>query len=128
MKLSRFAPSNESMSSMTTSESNAPEDHIKVCVRIRPVVRSERDVGETPCWQWENNQIIQLDKPNLLFNSKSSPSYQSTRSSYYFDHLFYPEHTNRDIFDLVVKSVVNSVMNGFHGKYPHKIASYKFMR
>lgn len=105
-----------SSSSFTTNESDGDE-HIKVCVRIRPVVRSERDQGEILSWNWENNQITQLEKPisKHLSNYQAQALSLGNKSSYYFDHLFYPEHTNRDIFDSVVKSVVNQCMNGFHG-------------
>lgn len=78
-------------------------DHVRVCVRIRPLLRSE-DGREA--WHWEGNAIAVKETDSM--SSAAKPTY-------YFDHLFYPTHTNYDIFGSVVKNVVESVMNGIHG-------------
>eukprot|EP00595_Chromulina_sp_UTEXLB2642_P003564 CAMPEP_0196764274 /NCGR_PEP_ID=MMETSP1095-20130614/5787_1 /TAXON_ID=96789 ORGANISM="Chromulina nebulosa, Strain UTEXLB2642" /NCGR_SAMPLE_ID=MMETSP1095 /ASSEMBLY_ACC=CAM_ASM_000446 /LENGTH=744 /DNA_ID=CAMNT_0042119433 /DNA_START=117 /DNA_END=2351 /DNA_ORIENTATION=+ len=42
-------------------------------------------------------------------------SSNASKPLYTFDHLFYPENNNKEIFEAVVKGVVSKVMNGFHG-------------
>jgi centromeric protein E len=87
-----------SMTTNETSTESAEEDSIKVCVRVRPHLRDERDDGCV--WTWENSSIYS----NILGHAP-----------YTFDHLFYPEHTNEYIFDSVIKGVVLQAMQGYHG-------------
>eukprot|EP01035_Chromulina_nebulosa_P018856 gene18856-24641_t len=89
------------------------EDRIKVCVRIRPLVRNERDLGEVLGWQWSDSSISPLrSAPAMPFAMSST---NASKPLYTFDHLFYPENNNKEIFEAVVKGVVSKVMNGFHG-------------
>lgn len=111
--------------SQTTLESDSmtndiANEHIKVCVRIRPLLRDEMST-EVNAWVWDQNTITQ-DKTNS--QRKSSVIGISGRTlddpsvglaSYSFDHLFKPEHTNQHIFSSVVQNIVERSMQGFHG-------------
>jgi centromeric protein E len=76
-----------------------PEDSIQVCVRIRPILKDERGL-ESSAWTWGENVI---------------KSHNSIHLPYTFDHLFFPENSNNDIFNSVVKNVVLRSMQGVHG-------------
>ena len=88
----------DSIKARVDSKQGADEDSIQVCVRIRPILRNERE--DSYGWTWKDNTI--------------SPR-NSTRASYTFDHIFSPDNSNADIFDSVIKSKVIESMQGFHG-------------
>lgn len=101
------------------------EENIKVCVRVRPLLRDELAGNGDIAWAWDQN-VISLEKPSSgNANRKSSiigttgrnteDSSQGSSTSYCFDHLFKPEHSNERIFSSVVKNVVRQSMEGFHG-------------
>lgn len=98
----------------TTVDEPDTRENVKVCVRIRPLVRTEEAKNETLAFSWENHSISQLsiDSKNGYRNTDASGQ---PLPSYIFDHLFYPEHTNEDIYELVVHNVVSQAMKGFHG-------------
>jgi len=45
----------------------------------------------------------------------TTPHSKAVKQAYQFDHLFSPDSTNSQIFDSVVKNIVRSSMEGFHG-------------
>jgi hypothetical protein len=95
------------------------EEHIKVCVRIRPLLREEvLTLNEALAWTWEQNSITQssssLLKKYHSSNYKPDEHPTTTPSPYHFDFLFKPEDTNEDIFDSVVLNTVQQSMQGFH--------------
>jgi centromeric protein E len=73
---------------------------IQVCVRIRPILRNEKEDTDSYAWNWEDKTLY----PQI-----------ANQLPYTFDHLFFPEKTNVEIFDDVVKNVVLQSMNGFNG-------------
>lgn len=73
---------------------------IQVCVRIRPILRNEKEDTDSYAWNWEDKTLY----PQI-----------ANQLPYTFDHLFFPENTNVEIFDDVVKNVVLQSMNGFNG-------------
>ena len=99
-------------------------DNVKVCVRIRPLLKEERERQETYAWTWSQNTITQSVFPRRRNHSmarsfselsSNSPANPSSASSYVFDHLYYPEHTNGDIYASVVQKIVTKAMRGYHG-------------
>jgi centromeric protein E len=81
-----------------TKDLEPTDESIQVCVRIRPILTNERE--DSYAWMWEENTIY----PHI-----------PTQMPYTFDHLFYPENSNDDIFNSVVKTIVLRSMKGYHG-------------
>jgi centromeric protein E len=73
---------------------------IQVCVRVRPILRNEKEDTDSYAWNWEDKTLY----PQI-----------ANQLPYTFDHLFFPESTNEEIFDDVVKNVVLQSMNGYNG-------------
>lgn len=122
-----------------TSESlpsaGAKGETIKVCVRIRPLVRSDKDADEIMAWAWDTQTIHQDKFPpsrqmmaRRVSMTRRDPEFEMPTSrpfdplldaayggSYVFDHLFHPEHTNEDIYRDVIHNIVSKAMMGYHG-------------
>lgn len=61
------------------SNSSQSEDHIKVCVRIRPPGNTQREVNDVIAWNWEENCIFQNKNQAIsLANNKRSNNSSST--------------------------------------------------
>lgn len=108
---------------------------IKVCVRIRPLVRSDKDADEIMAWAWDSQTIHQDKFPpsrqmmaRRASMARRDPDVEMPTSrpfdplldaaygvSYVFDHLFNPEHTNEDIYRDVIHNIVSKAMMGYHG-------------
>lgn len=101
----------ETFSSTGTAKSPPPSEQIKVAVRVRPLLPNEKETSEKKTWEWDSNSIQLLESDTNLFN----PHSKAVKQAYQFDHLFSPESTNNHIFDSVVKNIVRSSMEGFHG-------------
>jgi len=96
-------------------------DNVQVSVRIRPLIREEREI-ETIAWLWENNTITQdtsripLYKQTTLSRSAlDQMQAQTSSTNYIFDNLFCPEHTNEHIFVRIVKPIIIKALQGYHG-------------
>ena len=72
---------------------------IQVSVRVRPLVRRERENQEKVFWACENNSIQDVNGDK----------------TFHFDHLFTPEHTTDDIYREVISEIVANAMLGYHG-------------
>ena len=81
-------------------EVEGTDTSIQVCVRIRPILRNEKEDTDSYAWNWEDKTLY----PQI-----------ASQLPYTFDHLFFPESTNEEIFDDVVKKVVLQSMNGYNG-------------
>lgn len=113
--------SNQNSATKPTQNNNnsnlMPQDLIKVCVRIRPLLKDEKDQKELMPWSWYQNSIA----ANPITYTKRSTTGQileflhSSPNTFTFDHLFDPDSTNTEIFESCVKKVVGSSMGGFHG-------------
>ena len=110
--------------SQDAADGDESDDNVQVCVRVRPLLKDERDRKETYSWSWENKSITQTQFPkrrkhSSIARSSSEPttvsSAAATASTYTFDHLYTPEHSNEDIFSSVVQKIVLKAMRGFHG-------------
>lgn len=99
----------------STNCDHTGRDNIKVCVRLRPLVKNEREMNEPLAWMWEENTITQNYLPShVRSNVDNQEDLNYNYASYAFDHLYYPEHSNANIFDSVVKPIVSRAMHGFH--------------
>jgi hypothetical protein len=93
---------------------------IKVSVRIRPLIREEREV-EALAWLWESNTIsadlTRFPQRQTTLSRSAAEQIQShtPTASYLFDNLFCPEHSNEQIFNKIVKPMTAKAMQGYHG-------------
>lgn len=81
------------------SKGAAKGSNIQVCVRVRPLVRREKENSEQVYWDWDKRTIKSPDG----------------EKDYTFDHLFTTEHTTDDIYKDVVSEIVANTMLGYHG-------------
>ena len=118
-----MSPAGKRSDSVEGSLLDATNDHIKVCVRIRPLVPAEVIENQSLAWSWDENKLTPTPSARP-FIQRTSNSYHSNNGqsseptslpAYYFDHLFNPHNTNQQIFSSVVESVVAAAMNGYHG-------------
>jgi len=91
------------------------------------LVRSESEKNELLAFSWENNSITQLSAANLIqqnprkANALSSSAvsrivdHTLTSTTYNFDYIFTPEHTNQHVYETIIHNVVCQAVNGFHG-------------
>ncbi len=89
---------------------------IKVCVRVRPLLNDE--ITESVVWQWKENSITPIpwhQRNQGGSNGTMEYSMANPNATFTFDHLFTPDHTNTHIFQDVIKEIVTSGMNGYHG-------------
>ncbi len=77
-------------------------------MRVRPLIRDERDKDEQIAWMWEGNAISQLKAASQSI-SKRTVNETHPRDAYQFDHLFTPDHTNEHIYSSAVQPVVSQV-------------------
>lgn len=107
--------SDEDIDSAYTSNetsSNDSDDHVKVCVRIRPLLKDEvLKNNDMLAWTWEENSVKHA---NLSATSRGIDD-SHLSSIYSFDYLFKPEHSNEYVFDSVVANIAEQAMCGFHG-------------
>ena len=112
-------------SNETTSIQSDSGDHVKVCVRIRPLLKDEVvKNNDILAWTWEENSIT-LDtsklygagarKSNAIGTNGRLNDDAGLNPAYNFDYLFKPENSNEYIFDTVVANVAEQAMCGFHG-------------
>eukprot|EP01031_Cornospumella_fuschlensis_P043803 gene43803-53567_t len=90
---------------------NDGNDHIKVVVRVRPLVKEERE--DNIAWCWDKHRIY--NTPRSVRATSLADHNPSTLGSYAFDRVYDPESTNEDIFEETVRSVVTACMEGYHG-------------
>ena len=106
--------SDEDIDSAYTSNetsSNDSDDHVKVCVRIRPLLKDEvLKNNDMLAWTWEENTVKHASGVNNRIIDESH-----FNSAYSFDYLFKPEHSNEYVFDSVVANIAEQAMCGFHG-------------
>jgi hypothetical protein len=93
------------------SVSVVAEEQIKVAVRVRPLLKQERENNDKKTWDWDNKSIQLLEKDLNIFN----PYTKTVKQSYQFDQIFGPEVANDYIFKSVVRNIVRSAMAGYHG-------------
>ncbi|CAB0038824.1 unnamed protein product, partial [Trichogramma brassicae] len=95
--------------SATTTDDNssgsttvAMSDSIQVAIKVRPLIRREKDENLPIQWLVSDNTIAPTDP------EKKSSSFQ-------FDHIFDSQKNNDDVFQTVVKPIVGASVNGING-------------
>jgi len=100
-------------------------DRIKVCVRIRPLLRVDSETGEQEsevAWKWSDQHIVQDKFLNPAQAAAAAAAIASSQGrdkeslfAYSFDNLFGPEASNAEVYIPAVKGLVTKTMQGFHG-------------
>ena len=90
-------------------EESENDCNIKVVCRIRPFNNKEISIGEESCINVDNNRNLTI---KIKAESKNS---KETNFPFAFDRIFDSNSTQREIFDEVGSSVIDSVMNGYNG-------------
>ncbi|KAF0689904.1 Aste57867_18674 [Aphanomyces stellatus] len=105
----------------TSADMDGFPDRAHVCVRIRPLLRHEREHDNTKhAWTWHKNTLSQQ-----IFPAQGRPSSEDNAAekrkkdkptAYTFDNLFLPETPTSMVYSLVAKGVVeNATMRGYNG-------------
>lgn len=122
----------EFLTSESLPSAGTKGETIKVCVRIRPLIRNDKDAGEINAWAWETQTLRQDKYPPSRQTIARRQSMKATDpeptvrdfdplldaasgGTYVFDHLFNPDQTNDDIYKDVIGNVVSKAMQGYHG-------------
>lgn len=90
-------------------EESENDCNIKVVCRIRPFNNKEVSIGEESCINVDNKRNLTI---KIKAESKNS---KETNFPFAFDRIFDSNSTQREIFDEVGSSVIDSVMNGYNG-------------
>ncbi|KAK3914111.1 Centromere-associated protein E [Frankliniella fusca] len=81
-------------------------ERIKVGVKIRPLIHREKSANSNIHWlAVSENAISQIDP--VTQQAKGEP--------HVFDNVFGPESSNREVFEVLVKPIVESAVRGFNG-------------
>ncbi|KAJ8676006.1 hypothetical protein QAD02_011792 [Eretmocerus hayati] len=79
-------------------------DSIQVAIKVRPLIKREKDENLPIQWAVVENAIVPTD-----------PEKKRGESSFQFDHIFGPENNNSDVFNTVVQPIVDAAVKGFNG-------------
>ncbi|XP_064648912.1 uncharacterized protein LOC135501084 [Lineus longissimus] len=79
-------------------------DNIKVAVRVRPLLKSKREV--TTCWKFLNESSISQCDPNTR---------RPVGNPYTFDEIFDQKSSTFDVFNTTALPIVDSFINGING-------------
>ncbi|PBC32053.1 Centromere-associated protein E [Apis cerana cerana] len=80
-------------------------DSIKVAIKVRPLIKREKDDNLSIQWTVQENSIVSTD---LEMKKRGD-------GRFIFDHIFDVNASNSDVFNIVVKPIVNAAVNGFNG-------------
>ncbi|CAK9815328.1 Centromere-associated protein E [Anthophora quadrimaculata] len=80
-------------------------DSIKVAIKVRPLIKREKDENLPIQWIVQGNSIVSTD-PEMKRRGDGG---------FCFDHIFDVNTSNLDVFDTIVKPIVNASVNGFNG-------------
>ncbi|XP_076754104.1 uncharacterized protein LOC143425292 [Xylocopa sonorina] len=78
---------------------------VKVGIKLRPLVKREIDQNLSIHWVVKENSIISLDQETK----------KSKDNEFHFDHIFDVTATNSNVFDSIIRPVVDGTLNGFNG-------------
>ncbi|KAK9294941.1 hypothetical protein QLX08_010621 [Tetragonisca angustula] len=79
-------------------------DSIKVVIKVRPLIKREKDDNSAIQWTVQDNSIV----------STNEEVKKRGDGRFYFDHIFGVSASNLDVFE-IVKPIVNAAVNGFNG-------------
>ncbi|XP_074131369.1 centromere-associated protein E isoform X2 [Sminthopsis crassicaudata] len=79
----------------------AEESAVKVCVRVRPLIRREQDLGDATqlYWKTENRLISQIDGTK----------------SFSFDRVFHSNETTEKVYEEIAVPIIRSAVQGYNG-------------
>ncbi|KMQ97228.1 centromere-associated protein e [Lasius niger] len=80
-------------------------DSIKVAIKVRPLIKRERDENLPIQWMVQGNTIVATD---VELRKRGDGGFQ-------FDHIFDTNTSNNDVFDNIVRPIVDAAVNGFNG-------------
>ncbi|XP_012226880.2 uncharacterized protein [Linepithema humile] len=80
-------------------------DSIKVAIKIRPLIKREKDENLPIQWITQENSIMVND----------AEIKKRGDGRFTFDHIFDMDASNKDVFDSVVRPIVDATVNGFNG-------------
>ncbi|XP_035723714.1 kinesin-related protein 4-like [Vespa mandarinia] len=80
-------------------------DSIKVAIKVRPLIKREKDENLPKQWMVHGNYIVSTD----------AEMKKRGDGGFHFDHIFDEVTKNKDVFDTVVKPIVDAAVNGFNG-------------
>uniref|UniRef100_A0A182QAB4 Kinesin motor domain-containing protein n=1 Tax=Anopheles farauti TaxID=69004 RepID=A0A182QAB4_9DIPT len=75
-------------------------DNVKVSIKVRPLIKREKDSKLTPQWRIRENTIISCD---------------GNGDPFVFDHIFDETVSTRQLFDTVCRPIILSALNGING-------------
>uniref|UniRef100_A0A182NJ19 Kinesin motor domain-containing protein n=1 Tax=Anopheles dirus TaxID=7168 RepID=A0A182NJ19_9DIPT len=78
----------------------AMSDNVKVSIKVRPLIKREKDSKLTPQWRIRDNTIISCD---------------GNGDPFVFDHIFDETVSTRQLFDTVCRPIILSALNGING-------------
>ncbi|XP_029166361.1 kinesin-related protein 4-like isoform X2 [Nylanderia fulva] len=80
-------------------------DSIKVAIKVRPLIRREKEESLPIQWIVQENNIVATD---VELRKRGDGGFQ-------FDHIFDTHANNNNVFDTIVKPIVDAAVNGFNG-------------
>ncbi|XP_072755848.1 uncharacterized protein [Anoplolepis gracilipes] len=80
-------------------------DSIKVAIKVRPIIRREEDENLPIQWLVQGNSIVPTDAE---LKKRGDGGFQ-------FDHIFDTNASNNDVFNNIVKPIVDAAVKGFNG-------------
>ncbi|XP_015179978.1 PREDICTED: centromere-associated protein E-like [Polistes dominula] len=80
-------------------------DSIKVAIKVRPLIKREKEENLPKQWIVQGNYIASTDQEMRKRGD----------GGFNFDHIFDETTSNKDVFDTVVKPIVDAAVNGFNG-------------
>ncbi|ETN62335.1 hypothetical protein AND_005972 [Anopheles darlingi] len=75
-------------------------DNVKVSIKVRPLIKRERDCKLTPQWRVRDNTIAMID---------------SNGEPFVFDHIFDETVPTKELFDTVCRPVIHGALKGING-------------
>ncbi|XP_025073915.1 kinesin-related protein 4-like [Pogonomyrmex barbatus] len=79
-------------------------DSVKVAIKVRPLIKRERDENLSIQWMTQGNTIVATDAE---LRKRADGGFE-------FDHIFDTNASNNDVFD-IVRPIVDAAVNGFNG-------------
>jgi len=92
------------------------EERIMVTVRVRPLIESERRKGNTISWRWDDQEIVtkEIDVAGLQESELIAGIPDDRKSNFSFDRVFGPNEGNSEIYETLVRPLVQRVVEGFN--------------
>ncbi|XP_020278586.1 centromere-associated protein E-like isoform X2 [Pseudomyrmex gracilis] len=81
------------------------DSSIQVAIKIRPLIQREKEENLPMQWISQGKTIVATDAE---IKKRGDGGFQ-------FDHIFDMNSTNNDVFDTIVKPIVDAAVNGFNG-------------